>query len=268
MTGSENYHEAVRKYLTAYMMTIPQELTTVLPSRITVRQYLQKSNMASLSVWATEVEITAMASCLQTDIYVYSFTEQTWKWLKYTASQSQANIRNKYNAIYLKHTNQNHFEVVTSTQDLQNLLKNNTVTNCPEIELLSKELERQIKWASNKNSNNPSEKTQCIMNKESVRKQINRKTISQRKQHITRQNDKERRRFNREQFSRHEKELAEKANLNRKRLFKDKLPEDDKELVKRSDLNRKRLFRDKHSQDYKELAKKAAVKRMKIFHKM
>ncbi|VDI78599.1 Hypothetical predicted protein [Mytilus galloprovincialis] len=83
MTGSEDYHEAVRKHLTAYMMTIPLKLSTVLPPRITVRQYLQKSNMASLSVWATEVEITAMASCLQTDIYVFSFTEQTWKWLKY-----------------------------------------------------------------------------------------------------------------------------------------------------------------------------------------
>ncbi|CAG2202190.1 unnamed protein product [Mytilus edulis] len=174
-----------------------------------------------------------MASCLQTDIYVYSFTEQTWKWLKYTASQSNANIINNNYAIYLKHTNQNHFEVVTSTQDLQNQLKSNSATNCPKNELLSKELERQIKWASNKNSNNPRENIQCIRNKASVRKQIYRKTISQQKQHITRQKDKERRRFHREQFSKHEKELVKRTDLNRKRLFRDKRTQDHKELAKR-----------------------------------
>ncbi|VDI78600.1 Hypothetical predicted protein [Mytilus galloprovincialis] len=126
------------------------------------------------------------------------------------------------------------------------------------------------------------------MNKESVRKQIYRKTISQQKQHITRQKDKERRRFNREQFSKHDKELIKRADLDRKRLFRDKLsqddkelaktaavkrmkmfrqelPQDDKELIKRADSGRKRLFRDKLSQDDKELAKTAAVKRMKMF---
>ncbi|XP_006824386.2 uncharacterized protein LOC100379079 [Saccoglossus kowalevskii] len=78
------------------------------PGYKSVSDYLVKSRMENLRIWATEVEIVAAAHLLRTDIYTFS----QGRWLKYSSTQIDKNIINNEKGIYLNHCMEIHYEVV------------------------------------------------------------------------------------------------------------------------------------------------------------
>jgi len=79
--------------------------------------YLQKSKMWKDGVWATDIEISAAANFLQTDIYTYTEIpgeNTTLAWIKFPASCSCDDGQPDYSAIYLDHSTGNHYDCVQS----------------------------------------------------------------------------------------------------------------------------------------------------------
>ena len=74
--------------------------------------YLNNSQVASESVWATDVEIFSACSLLQTDIYVYTKVGQGCKWHKFSKSMLNESPPVNDRAIYLNHTGGVHYDVV------------------------------------------------------------------------------------------------------------------------------------------------------------
>ena len=65
LTGSQEDHQEVRALVTSYMLENANSnkmLSALLGSMTTMMQYLKKTKMCNLSVWATEMEIIATAS--------------------------------------------------------------------------------------------------------------------------------------------------------------------------------------------------------------
>ena len=86
LTWSQDHHEEVRLLATSYMVhnsTIP-ELACILDPNETMEQYLKRTMMQSLNVWATEMEIIAAVSMLSTTIYCFSPSGVTFKWLRHS----------------------------------------------------------------------------------------------------------------------------------------------------------------------------------------
>ena len=86
LTGSQEDHQEVRALVTSYMLenaASNKMLSALLGSMTTMMQYLKKTKMCNLSVWATEMEIIATASMLHTTIYEYSPSGATNKWLRH-----------------------------------------------------------------------------------------------------------------------------------------------------------------------------------------
>ncbi|KAJ8041126.1 hypothetical protein HOLleu_11855 [Holothuria leucospilota] len=126
-----------------------------LPSKaLTVQQYIQTSKMSHNNTWATEVEILAAASLLQTDIYVFALSGHHWKWLRYPQSGSlSTEVNSTKRAIYLVNTNSDHYDIVHSI-------------NCPTKttqQLIEEELQRQCIWQQQKIVQHPD--NMCRMRK-------------------------------------------------------------------------------------------------------
>ncbi|KAE9538567.1 hypothetical protein AGLY_005666 [Aphis glycines] len=79
------------------------------------QNYITKSNMESDKVWATEVKMHFTAAFLSADIN--SFTANQWLQFSHSLQLSTKPDYNKM-AIYLKHKNSNHFEVVLKVKKI------------------------------------------------------------------------------------------------------------------------------------------------------
>ena len=128
--GNENQHGLVRQLITSYMLTIPNEFESIVMPRCqnilprqkisarktkpveTIQGYINQSHMCHNGIWATECEILSAAALLNTNIYIYSFYGNTWKWLRYSPKDIIQNAIPSEQAIYIQHTNQNHFDCV------------------------------------------------------------------------------------------------------------------------------------------------------------
>lgn len=71
---------------------------------------VQLFNIYFLGIWATKIEIFAMALMLKTNIYIFS-EKSTWNFFSKNGSLS-INPGKSEKSMYLKHTNGNHFDVV------------------------------------------------------------------------------------------------------------------------------------------------------------
>ena len=71
--------------------------------------YLTCSRMKNIGSWAAELEILATADLFNIDIYTYNED----RWNLYTCEQHVQHAPSNCGAIYLKHCNENHYEVVT-----------------------------------------------------------------------------------------------------------------------------------------------------------
>lgn len=83
---------------------------------IPIHEYHIYSEMQHLGTWATEVEICAAASMLNTDIYTYrlNYATNQNQWLRYPSTTSLLDPISDSPAIYLQHTNKTHYDVVCS----------------------------------------------------------------------------------------------------------------------------------------------------------
>lgn len=103
VTGSEDLHQLFRKRITDHMINIDNSLRVFL---------IRNEQMNDDGVWATENEILAAASLLETDILVYAAYGLKMDWLRYPASLSLDILTS--HAIFLSNQSGNHFNVVLS----------------------------------------------------------------------------------------------------------------------------------------------------------
>ena len=86
ITGSQDEHQELRTMTTTYMQHMAGILSCYLDAHETMDEYLARTDIHSLSVWATEVEIFAASNMLQTPILVFykSGLTCTYKWLLFS----------------------------------------------------------------------------------------------------------------------------------------------------------------------------------------
>ena len=68
ISGTQEYHNDVRRAICDYIETFPGRLNAVLQNAHDVQsgcEYIQKSEMQESSTWATEIEILATAKCFR-----------------------------------------------------------------------------------------------------------------------------------------------------------------------------------------------------------
>ena len=72
VTGSQAFHQELRLRITTHAHIQILRFNSLASSDGSTEQYMKRSRMQSLGVWATEVEIIAAASLLNATIYVYA----------------------------------------------------------------------------------------------------------------------------------------------------------------------------------------------------
>jgi hypothetical protein len=114
LCGTAEQHDSVRDAIVRYMSDDVNERIFSEYANKSVRGYLDETKMANSGIWATDVEITATATLLQTSIYVYSDVTDKRKWYRYKPLLPDDNTCNSMN-IYLTNLNQ-HFERVVDVE--------------------------------------------------------------------------------------------------------------------------------------------------------
>ena len=115
LTGNEDHHLEVRKCVVEHILFLGDKIKSFLQANHTAKSYIKNSNMTKSGIWASEVEIFATAHLLKTDIYIYGKSGKTFSWLKFSAAFIDSTVVSSDKAIYLNHTNGNHYDVVKST---------------------------------------------------------------------------------------------------------------------------------------------------------
>ena len=109
---SETHRNIIMKF--AYWIQ-PTWLTTQqilnYPAFLMVKQWIEQSHMQSLGAWATEIEIIAAASLLQTTIYGYGPCRKMSKWQKHTTHREKTDDNHCNECIYINNIGK-HFETV------------------------------------------------------------------------------------------------------------------------------------------------------------
>ncbi|XP_071092712.1 uncharacterized protein [Haliotis cracherodii] len=111
LTDHETSHLRLRDAVVQHMSEKGEKLDNYLQQNVT--KYLNSSRMAENGVWATDAEIMATASLLQTDIVVYTHYGKELKWLCYPASFTLEKL--SIGAVYLTNLHE-HFDVVINVQ--------------------------------------------------------------------------------------------------------------------------------------------------------
>ena len=93
------------------------ELLSSVTETVSLETRFQHTQVASEGKWATQTELFAVAHLLKTDICVYTKSGWTWKWLRYTGQFVDKSLVVHDTAIYLQHTGQCHYDIVTNTSD-------------------------------------------------------------------------------------------------------------------------------------------------------
>ena len=104
LTGIEDHHLEVRKCVVKHILFLGDKIRSFLEKHDTVESYVKNSN-----------KLFATAHLLKTDIYIYGKSGKIFSWLKFTADFIDPTIVSSDKAIYLNHTNGNHYDVVKST---------------------------------------------------------------------------------------------------------------------------------------------------------
>ena len=83
VSGDQEEHTSVRIAIVRYLRQNPQVFLSVLPDSQTMDQYLLQSKMETPRSWATEVEIFATATLLNTPIWIFAPYGKNLRWMKY-----------------------------------------------------------------------------------------------------------------------------------------------------------------------------------------
>ena len=71
---------------------------------------MKRSRMQTLGTWATELDVIAASSLLNTTTYTYAKCGETFKWLKHSLQETKLGLRQD-EGIYITNFNK-HFETV------------------------------------------------------------------------------------------------------------------------------------------------------------
>lgn len=109
VTGEDTYHSFIRGQVCTFLQTNAEGMLEITQSP----NYLQTSNMFSDREWATEVEIFACATMLNTVVYVYTQSGKTRNWLKHEpiCNLVSENLLPTDRALYISNISR-HFEPV------------------------------------------------------------------------------------------------------------------------------------------------------------
>ena len=112
ITGSEEHHLDIRHWVCEYINLYREKI-----EKFSGKQnYVSVSKMAKPGVWGTDIEIMAVGSILDTNVYTYTKHGSSQCWLKLSKSAlgTPSLIRNKSDRqIYLYHSG-SHFEPTVS----------------------------------------------------------------------------------------------------------------------------------------------------------
>jgi len=111
LSGTETNHSSLRDAVVSFMCDSSnapafQSYVGTLP-----KTYIQNSSMSENGTWATENEIVATATILQTTIFVYALCGESYKWLKYDPLFDITGVKKSSDCIYLINSN-DHFKRV------------------------------------------------------------------------------------------------------------------------------------------------------------
>ncbi|XP_062594109.1 uncharacterized protein LOC134255598 [Saccostrea cucullata] len=137
LTGKQDYHQSIRLAICNHLLENGLLFTSFLrPGENSVENHISLSGMLMDGKWATEVEILALSHLLKSGIHTYSQN----RWVTYSRQivNSEENVTS-LGGIYLDHINQNHYNVVTSITNGENI----TVTSLKNPSCLE-ENERKI----------------------------------------------------------------------------------------------------------------------------
>ena len=112
VTGSQEFHDELRLLITTYMLhksTNPM-LSSLGSPDDSMESYMKRSRMQTLGTWATELEVIAAASLLNTSIYIYAKCGEAFKWLKHSPQETKPGLHQD-EGIYITNFNK-HFETV------------------------------------------------------------------------------------------------------------------------------------------------------------
>ena len=113
VTGSPEDHDEIHLIITSFMMHNASKLSCPLDPHELMEEYMQRTRMQSLNVWATEVEINAAATMLHTAICVFAPSGGTYKWLKHSPVIKKISCKDSHQDESIFITNiGNHFETV------------------------------------------------------------------------------------------------------------------------------------------------------------
>ena len=100
ITGSQEDHTELRALKITYMSHNADQFSSYLKEDESMSQYLKRSKMNTLTVWASEIEIIAE---LQTSIFAYVSSGGKHMWLKHAPIKNIVNSISQHcqEAIYL-----------------------------------------------------------------------------------------------------------------------------------------------------------------------
>lgn len=116
VTGTESYHDLLRKAITDHLQNNGEKFSAIMADG--PDQYLSQSKMTHTKTWGSDVEILAAAHLLNTKIFVYTKHGPTWQWVEHDLELTSPNTRTHRHAIYLKHTQLVHYDVVVSVKKI------------------------------------------------------------------------------------------------------------------------------------------------------
>ena len=94
VAGSQEFHEELRLLITTYMIhtsTNPMLSSLGSPDDY-MESYMKRSRMQTLCTWATELEVIAAASLLNTTIFIYAKCREPFKWLKHSPQETNPGL--------------------------------------------------------------------------------------------------------------------------------------------------------------------------------
>ena len=119
ITGTQDYHFIIRRAVLAHMRANPHivEGSGVLDGEnvYVVEDHIRRTNMESLTSWATQAEIFVTAHMLKTAIYVYHEPLRGWQY----HHPGNDNVNANRVAIYLRNPNFTHFQFVNSIDNAE-----------------------------------------------------------------------------------------------------------------------------------------------------
>ena len=110
VSGTEENHIIVRTYLLQHML----QYSAIAAEQFGIDNMGSYVDQQGLGEWAGENEIFFMAHLLKTDICIYS-TGYLTGWQVHSGKHIDSNLQTSWQMLYLSHPNENHYEVVLST---------------------------------------------------------------------------------------------------------------------------------------------------------